>query len=60
MAPKVIGLDVVAYQAAMNQIKDNGVEMDTTGRTASGTVNTPEDKMLFTTIPYDCRLESQS
>lgn len=53
MAPKVIGLDVVAYQAAMNQIKDNGVEMDTTGRTATGTVNTPEDKMLVTTIPYD-------
>src|SRR5699024_6944688 len=53
METKVIGLDVVAYQAAMQQIKDNGGEMVTTGRTATGTVNTTEDKMLVTTITYD-------
>ncbi len=27
--------------------------MTTTGRTASGTVNTAEESMLATTIPYD-------
>ena len=53
MEPKVVGLDVVAYQAAMNQIKEKGVEMEATGRKASGTVNTAEDSMLVTTIPYD-------
>src|SRR5699024_9276841 len=53
MEPKVLGLDVVAYQAAMNQIKENGVAMKTTGRTATGTVNTSEERMLVTTIPYD-------
>ncbi|WP_165003973.1 MULTISPECIES: YfhO family protein [unclassified Enterococcus] len=53
MEPQVVGLDVVAYQAAMNQIKENGVDMTTTGRTASGTVDRPEDSMLVTTIPYD-------
>lgn len=36
MEPKVVGLDVVAYQAAMNQIKEKGVEMEATGRKASG------------------------
>ncbi|THE14947.1 copper ABC transporter permease [Enterococcus hirae] len=53
MEPKVVGLDVVAYQAAMNQINRNGVEMKTTSRTATGKINTPEDTMLVTTIPYD-------
>ncbi|OQO69958.1 copper ABC transporter permease [Enterococcus villorum] len=53
MEPKVLGLDVVAYQAAMNQIQENGVEMKTSGRTASGTVNASEERMLVTTIPYD-------
>ena len=53
MEPKVVGLDVVAYQAAMNQIKEKSVEMEATGRKASGTVNTAEDSMLVTTIPYD-------
>lgn len=53
MEPKVVGLDVVAYQAAMNQIKEKGVEMEATVRKASGTVNTAEDSMLVTTIPYD-------
>lgn len=53
MEPKVIGLDVVAYQAAMNQIQENGVTMKTTGRTATGTVSAAEERMLVTTIPYD-------
>ena len=53
MEPKVVGLDVVAYQAAMNQIKEKGVEMEASGRKASGTVDTAEDSMLVTTIPYD-------
>lgn len=53
MEPKVVGLDVVAYQAAVNQIRNNGVEMTTTGRTATGTVNATEKTMVATTIPYD-------
>ncbi|MGX7173451.1 YfhO family protein [Enterococcus ratti] len=53
MEPKVLGLNVVAYQAAINQIKENGVEMQTTGRTATGTVDTSKERMLVTTIPYD-------
>ncbi|MBF8807123.1 MAG: YfhO family protein [Enterococcus lacertideformus] len=53
MEPKVLGLDVVAYQAAMNQIKKNGVAMKTTGRTATGTIHAAEERMLVTTIPYD-------
>ncbi|MGL9891992.1 YfhO family protein [Enterococcus mundtii] len=53
MEPQVVGLDVVAYQAAINQIRNNGVEMTTTGRTATGTVHATEKTMVATTIPYD-------
>jgi uncharacterized membrane protein YfhO len=53
MNPQVVGLDVVAYQAAMNQINKNGVKMDVSGRKASGTATVAQDSMLVTTIPYD-------
>jgi uncharacterized membrane protein YfhO len=67
MEPKVVGLDVVAYQAAMNQIKEKGVEMEATGRKASGTVNTrsqvkifnKHEKLFFEIAPCDSELNGR-
>lgn len=53
MEPEVVGLNLIAYQAAMNQIKNKGVDLTTSGRKATGTVNSDQDAMLVTTIPYD-------
>ncbi|MEY8445708.1 YfhO family protein [Enterococcus ratti] len=51
--PEIIGLDVNAYQEAVSKIKKKAVEINTTGRTATGIVHTLQDSMLVTTIPFD-------
>ncbi|KAF1297922.1 copper ABC transporter permease [Enterococcus sp. JM4C] len=51
--PKVVGLDTLAYQAAIDTIKQNGVDFTVNGRTATGKVTTESEQTLVTTIPYD-------
>ena len=50
MEPKVVGLDVVAYQAAMNDQRKKVSKWKPLAEKASGTVDTAEDSMLVTTI----------
>lgn len=51
--PQVLALDTVAYQLAVDKIKDNGIDMKVGKRSAEGTVNAKEAQTLITTIPYD-------
>ncbi|MEG0255201.1 YfhO family protein [Vagococcus sp.] len=51
--PPVVLMDTNKYQSAMNEINKQGVNFDVSGRKAKATVETPEDKVLMTTIPYD-------
>lgn len=51
--PQVLALDTVAYQLAVDKIKENGVDMQVGKHSAEGTVDTKEAKTLITTIPYD-------
>ncbi|MFV0560472.1 MAG: YfhO family protein [Enterococcus sp.] len=53
LTPKVVGLNLITYQAAINLIKENAVDMKVDGRKATGTANATKDSMLVTTIPYD-------
>ncbi|MGY3765713.1 YfhO family protein [Vagococcus vulneris] len=51
--PPVMLMDTNYYQSAMTQIKQNGVAFKTGNRSAKAKVETPEKKVIFTTIPYD-------
>lgn len=51
--PKVVGLDTLAYQTAIDQIKQSGVDFTAKGRTATGESSSDEEQTLITTIPYD-------
>ncbi len=51
--PPVVLMDTNKYQSAMKEINKHGVDFNVSGRKASATVETPEDKVLMTTIPYD-------
>ncbi|MGM0123000.1 hypothetical protein IGI37_000366 [Enterococcus sp. AZ194] len=51
--PEVLGLDTLAYQAAIDQVKQSGVDFTVKGRTATGKVTVSEEQTLLTTIPYD-------
>lgn len=51
--PPVVLMDTNKYRSAMNEINKNGVQFDVKGRKAKATVETPEDKVLMTTIPFD-------
>lgn len=53
MEPKVVGLDLAAFDNSVNAIKEKGVDLTTTGRKATGTVTADKDQVLMTTIPYD-------
>ncbi|MHC5228451.1 YfhO family protein [Enterococcus sp. LJL99] len=53
MEPKVVGLDLTAFDESVSAIKEKGVDLATTGRTAKGSVTTEKDQVLITTIPYD-------
>ncbi|WP_086348478.1 YfhO family protein [Candidatus Enterococcus clewellii] len=53
MEPKVVGLDTQAFESAVTAIQSNGVELTTSGRKATGTVNTAKEQIVLTTIPYD-------
>lgn len=51
--PKVVGLDINAFKKATTAIQKNGVDLQTTGRKATGTFVAEKDQVLMTTIPYD-------
>ncbi|EFU74580.1 YfhO family protein [Enterococcus italicus] len=51
--PKVVGLDTIAYQEAVDAIQSQNVSMTTTNRGASATITTGKEQALITTIPYD-------
>lgn len=51
--PQVLALDTVAYQLAVDKIKENAVDMKVGSRSAEGTVDAKEARTLVTTIPYD-------
>lgn len=51
--PKVVALDTLAYQQAVNAIQKQQVKMKTTNRGASTTITTTKEQSLITTIPYD-------
>lgn len=51
--PPVVFLDIPNYDAAIKSIKEKGVPFKVNGRTASAHVETPEEQVMFTTIPYD-------
>ena len=53
MEPKVVGLDLAAFDNSVNAIKEKGVDLTTTGRKATGTFTADKDQVLMTTIPYD-------
>lgn len=53
MEPKVVGLDLTAFDNSVDAIKEKGINLTTTGRTAQGTVTAEKDQVLMTTIPYD-------
>lgn len=51
--PPVVLMDTNKYQSAMKEINNQGVDFNVHGRKAEATIETPEDKVLMTTIPYD-------
>ncbi|MDH6363843.1 putative membrane protein YfhO [Enterococcus sp. PF1-24] len=54
LKPKVLALDTVAYQAAMDAINSQGLTIaENPGRKVTTTVETPQKQVLLTTIPYD-------
>lgn len=53
MDPKVVGLDINAFENAVRTIQDNGADLTAKGRQATGTVTAEKEQVLLTTIPYD-------
>ena len=53
MEPKVVGLNLTALDQSIDAVKEKGVDLKTTGRSAKGNVSTDKDQVLMTTIPYD-------
>lgn len=53
MTPKIVGLDIAAFETAFQALKQNGVDFTVNGRHASATFTAQEEQVLFTTIPYD-------
>ncbi|KAF1301700.1 YfhO family protein [Enterococcus sp. JM9B] len=51
--PQVVTLNTKAYQSAMDQIKEQGVNLNVGKRSAEGQVTTKEEQLLVTTIPYE-------
>lgn len=51
--PPVVFLDIPHYDAAMSSINEKGVPFKVDGRKATAHVETPEEQVMFTTIPYD-------
>lgn len=51
--PQVLALDTVAYQLAVDKIKENGVDLKVGKHSVEGTVDSDEAQTLITTIPYD-------
>ncbi|MGX7130898.1 YfhO family protein [Enterococcus songbeiensis] len=51
--PQVVTLNTEAYQSAMDQIKEQGVNLNVGKRSAEGQVTTKEEQLLVTTIPYE-------
>lgn len=53
MDPKVVGLDINAFEQAIAAIKNKGADLTAKGRKATGTVTAEKDQVLLTTIPFD-------
>jgi len=51
--PKVVGLNLPAFERSVKTIQDNGVQLKTSGRKATGTFVAEKNQVLMTTIPYD-------
>lgn len=53
LEPSVLLMNVNYYQSAMKQINQNGIDFNVSNRKAIARVKTPEERVVFTTIPYD-------
>lgn len=51
--PPVVLMDTNKYQSAMKEINNHALDFNVSGRKAKATIETPEDQVLMTTIPYD-------
>lgn len=51
--PPVVFLDIPHFDAAIKSINEKGVPFKVDGRKATAHVETPEDQVMFTTIPFD-------
>lgn len=51
--PDILLLDTVKFEQAVAESQKKGVSFETTGRTATATVDLKQEQVLFTTIPYD-------
>ncbi|WP_321387529.1 YfhO family protein [uncultured Enterococcus sp.] len=51
--PDILLIDTEDFETAVEAIQAKGVNFETTGRTATATVNLEKDQVIFTTIPYD-------
>lgn len=51
--PPVILLDIPKYQAAMNAISERAVDFKVSNRQATAHIETPEEQVVFTSIPFD-------
>lgn len=51
--PTVIFLNLDSYKTAFDKLKEQSVNFNVKGRTATAEVTVGNDEMLFTTIPYD-------
>nr|WP_029948344.1 YfhO family protein [Enterococcus crotali] len=51
--PDAVFLDTESFSSAVEKIRENGIDMQTTGRRATAEVSLVKDQVLLTTIPYD-------
>lgn len=51
--PPVVLLDIPKFDAAIKSMETKGVDFKINGRKATAHVETPEEQVVFTTIPYD-------
>jgi len=53
MDPKVVGLDLNAFEKSATAIQEKGLDLTVKGRSAKGTVTATKDQVVLTTIPFD-------
>ncbi|MBO0439868.1 YfhO family protein [Candidatus Enterococcus ikei] len=51
--PDAAHLDITKYQATLDKIKEKAIDFKIKGRKAIAKIDTKEEQVIFTTIPYD-------